>query len=152
MPRSCGEELDYAAGEEPERWTAVRGDVEQIEQAARRATGLTHQLLAFARREVIHPEVINLNESVEDTEQLLQRSLGEHIELSYALQDNLWSVLADPGQMEQILINLAVNARDAMPSGGQLLIETDNVDVDENYASSRPGAGAGTLRAAAGER
>ncbi len=134
-----GEELDYAAGEEPGRWTAVRGDVEQIEQAARRATGLTHQLLAFARREVIHPEVINLNESVEDTEQLLQRSLGEHIELSYALQDNLWSVLADPGQMEQILINLAVNARDAMPSGGRLLIETDNVDVDENDASSRPG-------------
>jgi PAS domain S-box-containing protein len=133
------EELDYAAGEDPERWTTVRGDVEQIEQAARRATALTHQLLAFARREVIHPEVISLNECVEDTEQMLRRTLGEHIELSYTLEDGLWPVLADPGQMEQILVNLAVNARDAMPSGGRLLIETANVNVDESYASTRPG-------------
>jgi PAS domain S-box-containing protein len=133
------EELDYATGEDPQRWTAVRGDVEQIEQAARRATALTHQLLAFARREVIHPEVINLNESVEDTEQLLRRALGEHIELAYSPQDDLWSVLTDPGQVEQILINLAVNSRDAMPNGGRLLIETLNVDVDESYASTRPG-------------
>ena len=133
------EELDYATGEDPQRWTAVRGDVEQIEQAARRATALTRQLLAFARREVIHPEVINLNESVEDTEQLLRRTLGEHIELAYWLQEDLWSVLTDPGQVEQILINLAVNSRDAMPNGGRLLIETLNVDVDESYASTRPG-------------
>jgi PAS domain S-box-containing protein len=132
------EELDYAAGEDPERWTSLRGDVEQIEQAARRATGLTRQLLAFARREVIHPEVISLNDCVEDTRQLLRRTLGEHIQLSCSLEDGLWPVLADPGQMEQILVNLAVNARDAMPSGGRLLIETANVTVDESYASTRP--------------
>jgi PAS domain S-box-containing protein len=138
--------LNYAAfvreelsGEDPARWGPVREDVEQIEQAARRATDLTHQLLAFARREVIHPEVISLNESVRDTQQLLRRSLGEHIELSTVLDDDLWSVLADPGQMEQILVNLAVNARDAMPGGGRLLIETANLDVDESYASTRPG-------------
>jgi two-component system cell cycle sensor histidine kinase/response regulator CckA len=121
------------------RWGPVREDVEQIEQAARRATDLTHQLLAFARREVIHPEVISLGDSVRDTQQLLRRSLGEHIELSTSLEDELWPVLADPGQMEQILVNLAVNARDAMPGGGRLLIETANVDVDESYASTRPG-------------
>jgi PAS domain S-box-containing protein len=130
---------EEVAGEDPQRWGPVREDVEQIEQAARRATDLTHQLLAFARREVVHPEVINLGESVRDTQQLLRRSLGEHIELSTALEDELWSVLADPGQMEQILVNLAVNARDAMPGGGRLLIETANVEVDESYAAARPG-------------
>jgi len=133
------EELEYAAGEDPERWTPTRGDVEQIEEAARRAAALTRQLLAFARREVIHPEVISLNESVEDTHELLRRTLGEHIELKCSLQDGLRPVLADPGQIEQILINLAVNARDAMPTGGHLLIETADMDVDESYASTRPG-------------
>jgi hypothetical protein len=129
------EELRDADGE---RWETARADVEQIEQAARRATDLTHQLLAFARREVIHPEVISLNESVSNTRELLRRTLGEHIKLSAILEDDLWPVLADPGQMEQILINLAVNARDAMPGGGHLLIETANMDVDESYASARP--------------
>ncbi len=137
--------LNYAAfvhdelrAEDGERWEMARADVEQIEQAARRATDLTHQLLAFARREVIHPEVISLNESVRSTRELLRRTLGEHIRLSAVLEDDLWPVLADPGQMEQILVNLAVNARDAMPGGGRLLIETANVDVDESYASARP--------------
>jgi PAS domain S-box-containing protein len=130
------EELRTADGE---RWETTRADVEQIEQAARRASELTHQLLAFARREVIHPEVISLNHSVDNTRRLLRRTLGEHIELSTVLEDDLWPVLADPGQMEQILVNLAVNARDAMPGGGRLLIETTNVDVDESYASGRPG-------------
>jgi PAS domain S-box-containing protein len=120
-------------------WETAREDVAQIEQAARRASELTHQLLAFARREVIHPEVISLNDSVISTRQLLRRSLGEHIELSTELQEDLWPVLADPGQMEQILVNLAVNARDAMPGGGRLMIETANVDVDESYAAARPG-------------
>jgi hypothetical protein len=122
-----------------ERWESARADLTQIEQAARRATDLTHQLLAFARREVIHPDVISLNESVRSTRQLLRRSLGEHIVLSTELEDDLWPVLADPGQMEQILVNLAVNARDAMPGGGRLVIETGNVDVDESYAGGRPG-------------
>lgn len=129
------EELRKAQGPQ---WETARSDVEQIERAARRATELTHQLLAFARREVIHPEVIILNTAVQSTRQLLRRSLGEHIELSTVLEDDLWPVLADPGQMEQILVNLAVNARDAMAGGGQLLIETANVTVDESYASARP--------------
>ncbi|HET6870825.1 MAG TPA: ATP-binding protein, partial [Solirubrobacteraceae bacterium] len=74
---------------------------------------------------------------------LLRRSLGEHIELSTVLEDDLWPVLADPGQMEQILVNLAVNARDAMAGGGRLMIETTNVDVDESYATARPGISPG---------
>ncbi|MBV9605137.1 MAG: response regulator [Solirubrobacterales bacterium] len=130
------EELHRAEGT---GWDTARADVEQIEQAARRATDLTHRLLAFARREVIHPEVISLNDAVENTRRLLRPTLGEHIELSTALGDELWPVMADPGQMEQILINLAVNARDAMPGGGRLMIETANVDVDESYATARPG-------------
>jgi signal transduction histidine kinase len=130
------EELRKAEGEP---WDTARADVEQIEQAARRATELTHQLLAFARREVIHPKVISLNESVRNTRRLLRRTLGAHIELSTVLEDDLWPVLADPGQMEQILVNLAVNARDAMAGGGRLMIETANVDVDESYATARPG-------------
>jgi signal transduction histidine kinase len=130
------QELDESDGE---RWGTAREDVAQIEQAARRASDLTHQLLAFARREVTHPEVISLNESVLSTRQLLRRSLGEHIELSTVLDEDLWPVLADPGQMEQILVNLAVNARDAMPGGGRLMIETTNVDVDESYVTARPG-------------
>jgi PAS domain S-box-containing protein len=130
-----GEELDRG---DPERWRPARADVEQIEQAARRAGELTHQLLAFARREVVHPEVISLNDTVRETSQLLRRSLGEHVEMTCTLEDDLWPVLADPGQMEQVLVNLAVNARDAMPGGGTLLVETANIDVDENYAATRP--------------
>ena len=132
------EQLPSDVGESTS-WSQTRADVEQIEQAARRATDLTHQLLAFARREMIHPEVINLNESVRETHQLLGRSLGEHVELSVVLENDLWPVLADPGQVEQILVNLAVNARDAMPDGGRLLIKTANVEVDESYATARPG-------------
>jgi len=133
------EELADGALDGDDRWATVRSDVEQIQQAARRASELTHQLLAFARREVINPEVMNLNDAVRDTRNLLRRSLGEHIELSIVLEEKLWSVMTDPGQMEQILVNLAVNARDAMPEGGTLLIETANVEVDESYASARPG-------------
>ena len=133
------EELAQPPASDEERWATVRDDVAQIQQAARRASDLTHQLLAFARREVINPEVMSLNDAVKDTRNLLRRSLGEHIELTTMLEDELWPVLTDPGQMEQILVNLAVNARDAMPDGGRLLIETANVDVDDSYASARPG-------------
>jgi PAS domain S-box-containing protein len=114
-------------------------DLEEIERAAQRAASLTHQLLAFARREVIRPDVMSLGDVVAETEQLLRRTLGEHIELTPVLADDLWPIVADSGQMAQVLINLAVNARDAMQSGGALVIETANVEVDESYASTRPG-------------
>ncbi len=117
-----------------ERWQAVSDDIEQIQQAAARAAGLTHQLLAFARQEVIQPRVLNLNDVVESVEQLLVRTLGEHIELITDLAQDLDLVLADPGQVEQVLVNLAVNARDAMPRGGKLVIQTASTDVDETMA------------------
>src|SRR5713226_6184154 len=118
----AGEEV---ARELPDRrWRAVRDDIEQVQQAAQRAAGLTHQLLAFARQEVIQPRVLNINDVVESVEQLLVRTLGEHIELITDLAWDLDVVLADPGQVEQVLVNLAVNARDAMPGGGKLVIHT----------------------------
>jgi two-component system, cell cycle sensor histidine kinase and response regulator CckA len=116
----------------------MRDDVEQISLAAERAAHLTHQLLAFARREVVQPEVVDVNDVVSSIEQLLQRTLGEHVELHSSLSEDLRPVLIDPGQLEQILVNLAVNARDAMPDGGTLRIDTANMDIDEEYAASRP--------------
>ena len=110
----------------------------QVEAAAERAAGLTRQLLAFARRDVIQPRVLNLNDLVTEVRHLLRRTLGEHIELADDLSADLSSVLADPGQIEQVLVNLAVNARDAMPGGGKLTIQTANVQVDDTYPA--PGA------------
>jgi two-component system, cell cycle sensor histidine kinase and response regulator CckA len=121
----------------------VLSDVEQIQLAAERAARLTHQLLAFARREIVQPRVLSLNEVVSGVMQLLQRTLGEHVELIADLEPELNFVLADPGQIEQVLINLAVNARDAMSGGGKLTIETGNVDVDETYAASDANLGIG---------
>ncbi len=117
------------------RWQAVRDDIEQIQQAAERAAALTHQLLAFARQEVIQPRALNINDVVTSVEQLLVRTLGEHIELVADLADDLDPVLVDPGQIEQVLVNLAVNARDAMPGGGKLSIQTANTDIDETAAA-----------------
>jgi PAS domain S-box-containing protein len=117
---------------------AMREDIEQVRLAAEKAAHLTHQLLAFARREVVQPEVVDVNNVVGDIEQLLRRTLGEHVEFHSSLADGLLPVLVDPGQLEQILVNLAVNARDAMPDGGVLRIDTANVEVDEAYAASRP--------------
>jgi hypothetical protein len=135
-----GEEVATAADtEEGERWQSVREDVEQVKQAAERATRLTHQLLVFGRREVVQPKVLNLNEVVSEIEQLLRRSLGEHVQLVTDLATDLWPVKADPGQVEQVLVNLAVNGRDAMTTGGILTIDTENVTVDEHYAAARPG-------------
>ena len=126
-----------------EAWEAIRSDIEQVMRAADRAAGLTHQLLSFARREVVQPRVLRLNETVASVEQLLRRTLGEHVELMTILASDLWPVLADPGQIEQVLVNLAVNARDAMPGGGKLTIETANTDVDQVYAADRPRLAAG---------
>jgi PAS domain S-box-containing protein len=125
----------------------VLADIEQVQLAAERAAGLTHQLLAFARREVVQPRVVSLNEVVGNVLKLLQRTLGEHVQVVTDLSPDLGYVIADPGQIEQILVNLAVNARDAMPGGGKLAIDTANTNVDETYAVSRPNLSAGRYAA-----
>jgi PAS domain S-box-containing protein len=116
----------------------IASDAAQITKAAQRGADLTHQLLAFARREVVRPRPLDLNEVVTGIEQMLRRSIGEHIALAVGLADGLPSVTADPGQLDQVLVNLAVNARDAMPRGGHLTIETGLVEVDHAYAAGRP--------------
>jgi signal transduction histidine kinase/CheY-like chemotaxis protein len=108
----------------------ARADLAQIEKAAGRAAALTHQLLIFARRDVIRPQVLNLDTVITTVEEMLHRTIGEHVELVTSLAGDLWPILADPGQMEQVLVNLAVNARDAMPAGGTLTIDTGNITVD----------------------
>jgi PAS domain S-box-containing protein len=117
----------------------VRDDVEEVIRAAERAAALTRQLLIFSRREVVRPEVLDLNVVVSELDRLLRRALGEHVELETRFAPDLARVDADPGQLEQVLVNLAVNARDAMPSGGQLLIETANVELDDPHADLPPG-------------
>ena len=136
------EELVTLADCPPEcvqRCEEAQRDVGQIQQAAARATDLTHQLLAFARREVIRPQVLNLNEAVLRVEELLCRTLGEDTELSVSLGEDLWPVLADPGQIEQVLVNLAINASDAMSDTGTLRIDTANITVDpDSVAGGSP--------------
>jgi PAS domain S-box-containing protein len=111
-----------------------RDEVEEIRKAAERATALTRQLLAFGRRQVLQPQVLDLNEVVANMDRMLQRLIGEDIQLLTVLDRELWPVKVDPGQIEQVIMNLAVNARDAMPGGGKLTIETANVVLDEGYA------------------
>ncbi|GAA3913535.1 hybrid sensor histidine kinase/response regulator [Actinoplanes auranticolor] len=120
---------DELAGPAPELESAGR-DMGQIQRAAERATALTHQLLAFARREIVQPRVLELNQTVTDVEELLRRTIGADVLLRTDLAADLWPVLADPGQIEQVLVNLAVNARDAMSAGGTLSIDTANVIID----------------------
>ena len=122
---------------------SVREDVGQIELAAGRAAELTRQLLAFARRDVVQPRPLDLNEVIGEVEQLLIRSLGEHVILKTDLAPQLCPVLADPGQIEQVLVNLAVNSRDAMPSGGTLVVQTSVTDADDSHAASRAGLPSG---------
>ncbi len=117
--------------------------IDEIKKAGVKAATLTHQLLAFSRKQIVEPKIINLNESVSDMQNMLRRLLGEHIEISVQLQENLGTVRFDPGQIDQVLVNLAVNSRDAMPEGGRLVIETQNVVLDEYYvdqhAETTPG-------------
>ncbi len=115
---------------------AVINDVAQIRRAAERAAALTHQLLAFARREVIQPRVLDLNVVVADVEQLLRRTLGTDVILQTTLAAAPWPVLVDAGQIEQVLVNLAVNARDAMTGGGVLTIDTANVVLDADFLAA----------------
>jgi PAS domain S-box-containing protein len=105
--------------------------LEEIRQAANRAAALTRQLLAFSRRQVLQPRILNINGVVSNLSQMLARLIGENIELKFNPGENLWPVIVDRGQIEQVLMNLAVNARDAMPDGGQLTIETHNVESRE---------------------
>jgi PAS domain S-box-containing protein len=110
-----------------------RGDVEEINKAADQAAALTRQLLAFSRKQVLQPQVLDLNATVSNIEKMLRRLIGEDIDLVTILDPALGRVKADPGQIEQVLMNLAVNARDAMPQGGKLTIETTNVVLDKDY-------------------
>ena len=128
-----------ADGADAEVWEPVRLDVEQIGRAAERAVRLTRQLLTFARREVVRPTILNVNDIVSDVEALLRRTLGSDIEFRTSLGADLWTVCIDHGQFEQVLVNLAVNARGAMPTGGTLRIDTGNEVVDDEYAAQHPG-------------
>jgi PAS domain S-box-containing protein len=122
-------------------WHTVREDIQRIERAAGRAAWLTRQLLAFARRDVAQPRPLDLNHVVGGIKPLLARTLGEHVKLETDLADGLCPVLADPSQMEQILVNAAVNAADAMPGGGRLTIQTANTSVGDSVDPAVPPAG-----------
>jgi two-component system, cell cycle sensor histidine kinase and response regulator CckA len=121
----------------------VRSDLEEILKAAERAGDLTKQLLSFSRRQIVQPKLIDMNSLMHNLERMLKRIIGEDIELVTNFDPKLKSIVADPGQIEQVVLNMTVNARDAMPSGGRLIIETSNVHLDEEYVRSHltPSAG-----------
>ena len=120
------------------------GDIKEIIKAANRATDLTRQLLAFSRKQVMQPRILNLNGIISDMKKMLNRLIGEDITLETSLSPDLGQVLVDPGQIDQVIMNLVVNARDAMPKGGTLTIETGNALLDEvqvrSYMGAKPGA------------
>jgi C4-dicarboxylate-specific signal transduction histidine kinase len=121
----------------------LREDVEEIYNAADRAATLTGQLLAFSRRQILSPEIVELNQRVTDMSRMLARLIGEHIAIDLHLASDLWPVRADAAQLEQVIVNLALNARDAMPQGGRLSIETLNRDIKSKEAPAleiSPGA------------
>ncbi|HEV2304784.1 MAG TPA: response regulator [Candidatus Acidoferrales bacterium] len=119
--------------EEVPEGSRARKFFQQIRAQSDRAAGLTRQLLAYARRQTLEPRTVNLNQLISETTALLQKAIGEQIEMKFVLAPDLQTTRADPSQLEQVLMNLCFNARDAMPKGGQLLIETKNVDLDHTY-------------------
>ena len=121
-----------------ERDDPRRGDLENLQKAIDRAASLTYQLLAFSKKQVLNPQVINLNSVISGMDRLLRRLLGENIEISVLLAPDIGNVKADRGQMEQIIVNLAINARDAMDGGGSLYIESTGVDLNESYVQNHP--------------
>jgi two-component system, cell cycle sensor histidine kinase and response regulator CckA len=114
----------------------LRSDLQEIREAGNRAASLTRQLLAFSRRQMLQPQIVDMNALVAQMEKLLRRLIGEDVELVTALASNLESVKVDPASIEQVLVNLAVNARDAMPVGGRLTVETSMVELDNAYAET----------------
>jgi signal transduction histidine kinase len=134
--------VDFLLSELPENGTP-RADAETIRAAVMRGADLTQQLLAFSRQQVLEPKVVSLNELVADTQRMLMRTIGEDIAIRVSLGEHLSSVRVDPGQVQQILLNLAVNARDAMPTGGTLAIQTRNATLDEPTPMSHSIADAG---------
>ena len=119
---------------------SLRTNLEEIQKAADRAASLTQQLLAFSRQQVLQPKVLDLNTVVTDAEKMLRRLIGEDIEVVAELAPELGPVMSDPGRIEQIILNLAVNGRDAMPQGGRLTLKTSNVTLDQAYARQHRGA------------
>jgi two-component system, cell cycle sensor histidine kinase and response regulator CckA len=120
-----------------------RDDAQEIANAASRASGLTHQLLAFSRKQILEPRLMSVNDVVNGVEKLLRRLIGEDIELATTLESDLYSINADPGQLEQVLINLAVNSRDAMPDGGRLHITTANTFLSAEHGGRQLSASPG---------
>jgi len=114
--------------------SAAQRDLDEVRKASERAASLTKQLLAFSRQQILEPVVLELNELVEDFEKMLRRVIGEDVAMRLALGKHVGNVRADPGQLQQVLMNLVVNARDAMPTGGTLILETTNADLTEQYA------------------
>jgi PAS domain S-box-containing protein len=118
----------------------LRGNIEEIQKATQRASDLTHHLLAFGRRQIMEMKILNLNTLLKDLDKMLHRVIGEDIELTYLLSEEIGKIRVDPGQMEQVILNLAVNARDALPYGGKLTIETSDAELDEAYAHTHIGS------------
>ena len=118
----------------------VRSNLDEIQSVAERAAKLTNQLLAFSRRQIIAPRVVDLNRTLTDLHSMLRRLIGEDIQLRTLPAEDLWRCKVDPGQMEQVIVNLVVNSRDAMPAGGQLMIETGNVTLGAEYCETHSGA------------
>jgi CheY-like chemotaxis protein len=123
---------DKIPGDDP-----LQEQLGMIQHASERAAALTRQLLAFSRKQMLAPTRLDLNQLVHNLRHMLERLIGEDISLSTVLQPELWPITADPGQLEQVIVNLAVNARDAMPTGGRLTIETGNIYLDGNHTTAR---------------